>query len=98
MPEVSLLEHLRRKHPGAFEGWDEFHTLIQARQWLGGGGEEVLVALYNKGDGEESVIELHNAFLVTGDDHIRVGKYELVQEWTSAYIPPKYMVEEDEKD
>lgn len=92
MDEQAIVDHLKEKYPGAFEGWDEFELALKARQRK---DEEplMLVVLYNKGT-EGPVVELHAAFLLTSDkdgqDVIRLGNVELVAEYDDAYIPKKY--------
>ena len=91
-----LVPYLKERHPGAFEGWDEFEIAIHARERKGR-QPECLVVLYNDGSPKELIVDLHAALLITSDedgaDVIRVGKHELYMEWTDIYIPDQYREE-----
>jgi len=84
-----LIDYLREKHPGSFEGWDEFEFSIKARQRKDS-EPQMLVCLYNKGS-DGYVVDMHASFLLTsnedGQDVIRTGRHELAQEYSEAYIP-----------
>lgn len=90
-----LTNLLRTKHPGAFEGWDEFEIKFMGRQRKGS-KPEMLVVLYNAGT-DGMVVDIHSCFLLTSDDDggdvIRVGKSELYAEWNDIYIPDQYREE-----
>ena len=86
---TAILDMLRSKHAGAFEGWDGFEVTFVGRQRKGS-EPEMLVCLFNESKRGE-VVDLHAAFVLTSDkagaDHIRVGKTELYAEWSDAYVP-----------
>lgn len=86
--DENIRDHLMEKHPGAFEGWDEFEISFSAREREG--KTVMLVCLYNKGS-EGFVVDMHASFLLTSDkdgqDIIRTGRTELAQEYNEAYIP-----------
>ncbi len=97
MDNESPIDHLREKYPGAFEGWDGFEVNMETRNRQGE-GPILKVCLHNKGT-EGFVVDMHVCFLVTmdkeGQDVIRIGKHELAQEYSSAYIPEQYKTETD---
>lgn len=91
MNDEVLFDSLRAKHPGAFEGWDGFEVTFTGRQRKDR-EPELLVCLFNESKTpSEAVVDLHVAFVVTSDadggDVIRVGRTELVAEWTDLYVP-----------
>lgn len=95
MDNESIIDHLREKYSGAFEGWDGFEVNVETRNRRGE-GPIMKVCLHNKGT-EGFIVNMHVCFLVTSDeegqDVIRIGKHELVQEYSSAYIPEQYRSE-----
>ncbi len=97
MFDQNAVEYLQEKHPGAFEGWDEFEIAVETRNRKGD-GPVVLVTLYNKGT-DGFIVDLHACFLITLDDkeqeRVRVGRHELAQEYSGAYIPEQYQTETD---
>lgn len=86
--DETIIDHLREKHPGSFDGWDGFEISFSAREREG--ETMMLVCLYNKGS-EGFVVDMHASFLLTSDkdgqDVIRTGGVELAQEYNEAYIP-----------
>lgn len=84
-----LIEMLRGKHSGAFEGWDGFEVSFSGRERKDS-EPSLLVCLYNKGS-EGFVVDMHASFLITSDkdgqDVIRTGGVELAIEYNEAYMP-----------
>ncbi len=93
--DLPVVDHLREKYPGAFEGWDGFEVNVETRNRQGE-GLVLKVCLHNKGT-EGFIVDMHVCFLVTtdkeGKEVIRIGKEELAQEYSSAYIPEQYRPE-----
>ena len=94
--DLPILDHLREKYAGAFEGWDGFEVNVEARNRQGE-GPVMKVCLHNKGS-EGFIVDMHACFLITevdGQDVVRVGKQELAQEYSLAYIPEQFRPEND---
>lgn len=93
--DLPIVDHLREKYPGAFEGWDGFEVNIETRNRQDE-GPVMKVCLHNKGT-DGFIVDMHVCFLMTtddeGEDVIRIGKQELAQEYSSAYIPEQYRSE-----
>ena len=89
MDNENVQTYLKEKYPDSFKGWDEFECSFQVRVRR---GERtiMLVTLHNKGK-KGYQTNIHACFLITigddGEEVIRVGKYELADEYNSAYIP-----------
>jgi len=89
MDSTNAIGYLKEKHPGSFEGWDEFEISMAMRNRK---GEDpvMLVNLHNKGK-KGWKTKLHACFIITqgknGEDIIRAGKKELADEYNSAYVP-----------
>jgi hypothetical protein len=88
MNNESLIEMLREKHSGSFEGWDGFETSIQLRDRKGQ-EPQALVILYNESK-TGMVVDRHICFLISSDedgqDIIEVGP-DLNAKFEEAYYP-----------
>jgi hypothetical protein len=86
-----IIPYLREKHPGAFEGWDEFEFEFTGRQRKDE-SPSLLVSLYNdaKNPGY-AVVKLHATFLIwldqDGNEQIHVGGFELAANFDMAHYP-----------
>ena len=87
MDAPDLIGFLKNKHPGSFEGWDEFEVSMAMRK-REGTDPLMLVTLYNKGK-KGYPTNIHACFIMSegkdGEDIVRTGGKELADEYNSAY-------------